>query len=195
MAPKDKTALPWVVHRLSLVTMIMFSCLEAGGVLASTAVLPRFSLNHAGHDHDQDHRHGDVVPRSTLAPSAETSACRSLAESLATFAPTIPLEILSFEATYLMTASGCQTITPPASLSSQWSSWTSAVDAWMDVHSSEYTSYLSRCEAWELAPSLQCPTGIVSTDTSGKGTAEGATKTGGPTMDSPDDTATMSQRL
>ncbi|KIH95175.1 hypothetical protein SPBR_03546 [Sporothrix brasiliensis 5110] len=64
-----------------------------------------------------------------------------------------------------MTASGCQTITPPASLSSQWSSWTSAVDAWMDTHSSEYTRYLSRCEPWELAASLQCPTETTPVDT------------------------------
>lgn len=182
MALQGETVLPWAVRPVPLIAMVLFFCLEVRDVMASATVLPRFSLNHAG----QGQRQGYVVPRITSTPSAETSACHSLAESLATDAPTMPLEILSFEASYLMTASGCQTITPPASLSSQWSSWTSGVDVWMDVHSSAYTSYLSRCEAWELVASLQCPTGTATMDTT---VTETASETGGPTGDASDTTA------
>ncbi len=99
----------------------------------------------------------DVPIATTPPPPASTSACQSIALSLFTHAPTVPSDILSFEASWLMTASACQTITPPKSLSMQWAGWTSNVSMWLDAHSAEYTSYLSRCEAWQLSAADQCP--------------------------------------
>ncbi|CAK7222131.1 hypothetical protein SBRCBS47491_004765 [Sporothrix bragantina] len=133
---------------------IVLMLLNAHAVLALT-VLPRFAVTQVLPQHGLG-----VAPRATQMPSAESSFCSSAAESLATDAPTLPPDILTYEMSLFMTASGCETITPPASLSAEWSSWTSSVNSWLSVHSVDYTSYLSRCEPWQLAAS--CPVGTAS---------------------------------
>lgn len=93
-----------------------------------------------------------VVPKGPdHFPTPALSSCHSLASSLFTHAPTVPPAILSFEASWIMTASACQDILPPPTLSAQWSSWTSDVGDWLAAHSADYTSYLAKCEPWALA--------------------------------------------
>lgn len=103
----------------------------------------------------------DALPTSTnaanYARSPAATSCRSAATSLFTHAPTVPPEILTFEASWLMSASACQVVSPPPSLATQWSSWTSDVSSWLEIHSAEYTSYLAECQPWELSGAGQCP--------------------------------------
>ncbi|OAA57417.1 hypothetical protein SPI_07076 [Niveomyces insectorum RCEF 264] len=85
------------------------------------------------------------------------TVCRGLATSLFSHAPTVPPAILSFEASWLMTATACQEVAPPPSLSADWASYTNDVSAWLAVHSVAYTSFLAACQPIALAGSDECP--------------------------------------
>ncbi|CAK7203068.1 hypothetical protein SEUCBS139899_005797 [Sporothrix eucalyptigena] len=147
--------------------MLLFLLLDGHMVVAYT-ILPRFALVQVMSPHGLN-----VVPQATHIPSAESSSCLSTAESLATDAPTLPPAILTYEASLLMTASGCQSITPPATLAAEWGSWTSSVNSWLRSHSSDYMSYLSHCEPWQLAAS--CPTGAVANSSAASTASSSAT--------------------
>jgi len=83
--------------------------------------------------------------------------CLSSASSLISDAPTIPRPLLTLEASWFMTASPCQEMTPPPTMSAVWSTWTAGVNSWMAIHGGEYTAFLSQCQPWVLYAAGQCP--------------------------------------
>jgi len=84
-------------------------------------------------------------------PSNIPAACHSLAAEILTNAPTIPPQLFTFEASWVLTATPCQPLVPPPTLSAAWSAWTSNINSWVAAHSAVYSSFVAECEPWAAA--------------------------------------------
>ena len=107
--------------------------------------------------------------------------CQSSILSIAESVPTPDAALSSYEATYSPTDSCSYSV--PSSLSSDYSSYSSAVYSWYSANSDAMSSIISECpqyaaETSEVSECSATATGTGSSDSSATGTASGSSETG-----------------
>jgi hypothetical protein len=127
-------------------------------------------------------RHGLLYPgalaveRDLEARQTNAAACAEAEASIYQGLPTPPPAIVSYEATH--TATDPCSVTVPASLSSDFSSYESAVASWFAAHSSQIESVMSQCP--QFSTPATAGSGCSTSAAGGSGaTAAAGTTTGG----------------
>ncbi|KAF6826565.1 infection structure specific protein [Colletotrichum plurivorum] len=140
----------------------------------------------------------DILARQTDLPNMSADPCLSALATVYANAPTPPPKIMSYEMTAPPQTDACS-VTVPAELSAEYSSYTSQILSWVGANSASIESALSMCSTLtDMATEIPVCTSAIGGGSggggsdskptegskeetaAGTGTAAGASKTGSP---------------